>query len=226
MSTEKLVITDYLPTNFSVRKHDNMHIWTVKGADMRLDGGSVKVALRYPALRSRDCVLVARLEIAYIKGPSSNGGKTFTCQPFDVTKSGKGAEWINVKANSTDVNVISEAAGLSAIGKKTVQNWAQNNLDEDSKTTASLRLVPADAKSAFEFTTRKNYHPETGVLAKMPIGIDKLKFIGSWSLIDSDSQTVGTWGSSTAAVEVAEDDDLDLSMFGEAPAEISANVPF
>lgn len=221
MSTQKVAMTDYLPTNFNVRKHDNLLIWKVNGSDMKLDNGSVKLALRYPAQRERDNKLVARLEIAYIKGATSNGGKTFICQPFDVNKAGTGAQWLNVKANSTAVDVITSAARLNAIEQRIADEWAMNNITEDRKTTASLRLVPASADAAFEFTTRINYHPQyKEQLAKMPVGIDKFVFVGKWSLIDSDSQAVGGWGSETTSVSVTVDEDFDLSMFGEVPAEI------
>jgi len=223
MSTTKVAMTDYLPTNFSVRKQENLLIWRVDGTDMKLDSGLVKLALRYPAKRDRDCKLVARLEIAFIKGAPGNGGKTFTCQPFDVTKAGTGAQWLNVKANSTAVDVITGAARLNAIEQRIADEWALSNLTEDRKTTASLRLVPASADAAFEFTTRINYHPDNKEqLAKMPVGIEKFVFVGTWSLIDSDSQAIGNWGGSTAQVPVTADaEDFDLSMFGEVPSEFS-----
>ena len=155
------------------------------------------------------------------KGQTTNGGKTFQCQPFDVSKSGNGANWINVKANSTSINALTKAAKLSKIEQEIAQTWAENNLEQDKMTTASLRIVPAGAGAAFEFTTRINYNPNVeGQLAKMPVGIDQLKFIGPWSLIDSDSQIVGNWGTESVTIDVDAVEDLDLALFSEVPAEV------
>jgi hypothetical protein len=222
MSTAKVAMTDFLPTNFSVRKLETgVLVWRVEGTDMKLDNGCVKLALRYPSVRTRDNALVARLEIAYIKGETANGGKTFVCQQFDVSKAGRGANWINVKANSTAVNVITGAARLNPIEQQIAETWAENNLEEDKKTTASLRIVPAGSGAAFEFTTRINFHPmNEGQLAKMPVGIDKFVFVGPWSLIDSDSQAVGNWGTESITVNVDTVEDLDLALFNEVPAEV------